>query len=365
MTEKRATILDVARAAGVSIATVSRVLNRKNKVLPATERKVWAAAEALRFSPNACARGIRLGRSGVIGCVVPSLADHYFGRLTESVLSEAQAAGLRVFLQTSSNSPENEEACFRRVAEMELDGLLLSPLGQLPEDIFQTGQLSHLPCVVMQRRRVAPGAPHVYHDDEKSGYTAAKYLLRLGRRHIAFFAGMWKAAANGKPPLHMLASPFRGAYSAFDRLAGHIRALDEEGLAFDEALYHVAGFDFEGGYRAAQRLLASLKDFDAIICANDSVAGGAISALQEQGISIPHRVSVIGYDDSVFAAVARPTITSIHQDPVLMGRHAIEMIAARIGGQAVADRAIETQLIVRNSTAVLQKKAADAKKEHP
>lgn len=352
-------IAQVAAEAGVSTATVSRVYNRDARVAPATRDRVMAVGRRLGYLPNAHARGIRRQSASAIACIMPACSDHYFSQLTNSVILAAQAAGLAVYLQSSDSDPDMQEQCLARIAQVGVDGLLFAPLGELDADCFRRHGLHLLPKVIMQRRQVMPGLPHVYHNDQESGYTATKFLLRLRRRRIFFFAGVWNPAAlEGVCYLDVLRSPARGAYSAFDRLAGHIRALEEAGMAFDPSLYAVTSFDFDSGYHACRRLLASLKEFDAIVCANDSVASGVLQALSEQNIKVPEQVSIIGCDDSVFATIARPMLTSIHQDPLLMGRHAVDMLTRLMRGESVDSRVIDTQLTVRQSTAMPTAQAA-------
>ena len=348
-----ATITQVAKLAGVSTATVSRVYNQTGQVQALTRERVLSAARELGYIPNVHAQRIRRKSPSHIACIMPSVADNYFSLLSNSVLLAAQEAGLFVYLQSSNGRPETQEECLARLGRMGVDGLLFAPLGELQPDCFERHGIAHLPTVIMQRRQVVQGLPHVHHNDQHSGYIATKYLLRLKRRKILFFAGVWNPEAMADiPPLPFLARPECGAYTAFDRLRGHLKALEEAGLPFDPQLYQVTGFDFTSGYQAARRVLATLTDFDAIVCANDSVASGVLQALQEQNIKVPQQVSLIGCDDSVFATIARPMLTSIRQNPLKMGQDAVEMVLGLIRDQAVDSRVIDTQLVVRQSTAM-------------
>ena len=126
----------------------------------------------------------------------------------------------------------------------------------------------------------------------------------------------------------------------------------EEGIDFDKAYLIRTGYDFDSGYNTAKKVLSMLLDFDAVICSNDSVAAGVLQALSEQKISVPEQVSIVGYDDSVFSTIARPTITSVKQKPYVVGYGSVEMLLKRMAGEQVSDRIIDVELVVRNSTSM-------------
>jgi DNA-binding LacI/PurR family transcriptional regulator len=212
------------------------------------------------------------------------------------------------------------------------------------------------PIVVFYRRSIVSGVPHIFHDNEQGGYLAAKCLLHLGRKNIAFFGSFWHnfdgISINKILPLR---HERRGIYSALDRFAGYVRALTEYGVEVrEELLFSVAGFGFEAGKKSAKEFLSRMCDFDAVFCSNDEVAAGVIAALQEQQYSIPEAVSVIGYDDLSYATATRPMLTTIRQDPAALGKGAVEMICALMDGKKVDDRCVEASLVIRDSTAVKQ-----------
>jgi LacI family transcriptional regulator len=150
--------------------------------------------------------------------------------------------------------------------------------------------------------------------------------------------------------IDFMRDPKRGCYSSLDRLDGYMKALDEQGIPFDESLIFSIGYDFASGYERTKDFLSSLRDFDSIICCNDSAAAGVLQTLREENISVPQQVSLIGYDDSVFATIARPQLTSVRQEPDLLGYGSVEMLVNIIHGDIVADRVVDVRLIIRNST---------------
>lgn len=350
---KNVTITDVAKAAGVSITTVSRVINDNPKVEKGLADRVRKAIEELRYTPNIHARSIKGLRGKTIGIVTPSTYDNFFSRVLEGVLSGADDSDLKVLVFSCHGDASLEVDCLKSAASSGISGLLYCPSSQNSAqqlfDIFPTD----FPVVIVYRRDMVRGVPHIYHDNIKGGYLAGKYLLRQGRRDIAFFAGFWQAPADTAEGLMAyLTDPKRGVYSAMDRLAGFIQALEESGIPFDKSLLYTTGYDFESGYTRAKEFLSTMRDFDAVICGNDSVAAGVLQALREQNISVPEQVSIIGYDDSVFATIARPQLTSVRQEPYQLGYGSVEMITEIIDGKKVDDKVVDVQLIVRNSTSM-------------
>lgn len=352
---KNVTIIDVAEAAGVSISTVSRVMNGNDKVDEALAKRVRAVAATLRYIPNAAARSIRGKQEKTLGIILPSCADNFFSKLLEGILIKADELGMRtsIFSCHGHGDPEQELERVRTAAAAGLSGLLYCPSAAVPAQAITDLLPREFPMVIVYRRNMVPGVPHIYHDNFQGGYLATKYLLRLGRRKIAFFASFWRLPVTDGPSMLALADhPSRGAYSSLDRLDGHRKALEEAGIPFDPDMIQVTEFGYENGCAAAKEFLSSMKEFDAVVCANDTLASGILQALREQNISVPEQVSIVGYDDSVMATIARPMLTSVRQEPEILGRGAVEMMEALLEGEKVEDRVVDVQLVVRNSTSV-------------
>ena len=354
---KPVTITDVAKAAGVSITTVSRVINNNPRVEKELADRVRKAIEELQYVPNIHARSIKGLRGKTIGIVIPSTYDNFFSNVLEGVLSAADAFDLKVLVFSCHGDASLENDCLKSAASSGISGLLHCPSSQVAAQKLLEIFPKDFPIAIIYRRDMVNGIPHIYHDNIKGGYLAAKYLLRQGHREIAFFAGFWQTPSDTVDGLmSFLEDPKRGVYSSLDRLAGHIQALGENGISFDRSLLYTTGYDFDSGYKRAKEFLSSMRDFDAVVCGNDSVAAGVLQALREQNISVPEQVSLIGYDDSVFATIARPQLTSVRQEPYQLGYGSVEMITEIMDGKKVNDKVVDVQLIVRNSTSVKQNK---------
>ncbi len=351
---KNVTIHDVAQAAGVSISTVSRVMNGHDKVDAEMTSRVQAAAAQLHYIPNPSARSIRGKREKTLGIILPNCADNFFSKLLEGILTKADELGFRttIFSCHGHGDPEQELDRVRTAVSSGLSGLLYCPSAAVPAQAITDLLPRDFPMIIVYRRNMVPGVPHIYHDNFQGGYLATKYLLRLGRRKIAFFASFWRPPAKDGHSLlaTMTNHPSRGAYSSLDRLDGHRKALEEAGIPFDPDMIQVTEFGYENGYAAAKEILSSMKEFDAVVCANDTLASGILQALREQNISVPEEVSLVGYDDSVMATIARPMLTSVRQEPELLGQGAVDMMEALLEGKKVEDRVVDVQLVVRNST---------------
>lgn len=350
---KGATITDVAKAAGVSITTVSRVINGNPKVEKELADRVRKAIEELKYTPNIYARGIKgMGRK-TIGIVIPSSFDNFFSRVLEGVLRGADDFDLNVIVFSCHGDASREIDCLKSAVSSGISGLLHCPSSHFAAQQLHSIFPKDFPITIVYRRDMVNGIPHIYHDNIKGGYLSTKYLLRQGHREIAFFAGFWQSPSDTPEGLlELLEDPGRGVYSSIDRLDGHIRALEESGIPFDKSLLYTTGYDFESGYKRAKEFLSTMRDFDSVICGNDSVAAGVLQALREQKISVPDQVSIIGYDDSVFATIARPQLTSVRQRPIQLGYSSVEMIVEIMKGKKVENRIIDVQLTIRDSTSM-------------
>lgn len=350
---KRVTIKDVAKAAGVSITTVSRVINDNPKVEKELASRVRKAIEELKYVPNIHARSIKSMHGRTIGFVTPSAFDNFFSNVLEGVLSAADVLSLNVIVFSCHGNASREIECLKSAVSSGISGLLYCPSSQAAAQKLFDFFPKNFPIIIVYRRDMVNGIPHIYHNNIKGGYLATKYLLRQGHNEIAFFAGFWQAPFDSPDELiSLLEDPSRGIYSSIDRLDGHIRALEENGISFDKSLLYTTGYDFKSGYKRAKEFLSTMRDFDSVICGNDSVAAGVLQALREQNISVPEQVSIIGYDDSVLATIARPQLTSIRQEPYKLGYGSVEMLSDIMNGKKVENHVVDVQLIIRNSTSM-------------
>lgn len=351
MSKQKITIKEVAKAAEVSIATVSRVLNGEESVAQSLRERVEAAMLALNYVPNASARNIRNGDMGIIGVIVPDVGDDFFSKILEGIIEGAETLGKSVLTFSCHGKIGREWKCLEQAAQAGISSLIYCPQGEVEaRDIYKLFP-KELPLVILYRRDILEKTPHIYHDNVKGGYIATKYLLLQGRRRIAFIASAWGNPFKDATALIQASEGTRaGAFSATDRLRGYLKALNEFHVPFDPELIRLSDFGYDSGYASGKRLLSSLIDFDAVIAGNDLLAAGAMQALSEQNIRIPEKVSIIGFDDSIHAKIAIPRLTSVKQRPFHIGREAIRMLADVKAGKKVQDYVVDVELVVRDST---------------
>ncbi|MCS7283784.1 MAG: LacI family transcriptional regulator, partial [Anaerolineae bacterium] len=289
----RPTIQDVARRAGVSRQTVSRVLNNKGEVRPETRERVLAAIEELNYRPNAVARSMVRGHTYTLGCIAPTLTDYTFASIIEGAQAEARRQGY--FILTGSAPTEHEvESLLEEFLHRQVDGLIVF-------NPYADGRFRYLlpliengtPVVYLGNTPCSEPVSSVRCDDRDGGYQATRYLLELGHRAIATITG---------PPNEECVG---------DRLDGYRRALAEYALSVNERLILRGDWSAISGYRATSSLLETGVSFTAIFAQNDQMAIGAIRALREAGLQVPRDVSVIGFDDIPLASYFDPPLTTL------------------------------------------------------
>lgn len=313
-----ATLHDVAAVAGVSIKTVSNVVNEYEHIRPSTREKVLKAIRELDYRPNISARSLRSGRSGVIGLALPELSLSYFAELADAVIREAEKRHLVVLIEQTGRGDRNKEIALLSSPRLQLtDGLIFSPLGMDSED------MAHLnvdyPLVLLGERIFGGPVDHVTMKNVGAARAATAHLLDRGRRRIAVI-GALEGESLGSAAL---------------RVQGYRQALEEVGAAVDESLLrYVTGWHRLDGARAMRELLASGVQFDAVFGLNDTLALGAMRVLQEVGVRIPEDVVVIGFDGLDETRYSLPTLSTI--DP---GRDEIAATAVRVLVERIAAKA--------------------------
>ncbi len=352
MNTKKVTITDVAKEASLSIATVSRVINNSDRVDMISRQKVLNAIEkvgyvvvAKRTERNLCA------------LIVPSMENPFFSSVVEGVLKRANEEKQVMVVFSSNGSVEQEEQCLMEAAALKIQALLFCPLSDSSSDLLATLFPPMLPKVIIYRHTYAQGASHIYYNNVQGGYLATKYLLRGGHRNIAFFASFWQAPyPSVQTVLSWISHAKRGSFSSVDRLQGYAKALGEFDIPLDPSLVCTTGYHVADGYGQAKQFISTLRDFDAILCCNDSVACGVLDALRKQNIQVPEQVSVIGYDDSFLSEIARPELTSIHQDPLILGSRAFDQVLSLLGGKKPEEVVLEPSLTIRSSSQMRKEK---------
>ncbi len=329
-----ATIADVAARAGVSTATVSRVLNGAGRASPATRERVRRAARDLGYRPSGVARSLKLRATRTLGLIVTDIENPFFPALVRAVEDAARAKGYAILLCNAAEDPEREVGYLELLAERRVDGIIIaaSTLGGRQRD-----WLAGSPLPVVLVNTIAPGVrlPAIASDNRAGARAAAAHLLELGHRRLGFLAG---------PPRYV-DSPVR---EAGVRAAMHAAGLDPAHLLVAKGLAVVSG-----GEAAMADLLGRDAPPTAILAYNDLMAIGALRALRSAGLACPADVSVVGFDDVEFARYVEPPLTTVAQDQGAMGELAVATLARSLAGQAPHSMIshLPTILRIRDSTA--------------
>ena len=335
---RRANVLEVARLAGVSAATVSRVMNGTARVAEVTAQRVQAAIETLAYQPAPQARHLRTGKSGNIALIVPSITNPFFPELVASLHTEVAERGYALLLVDSAQ-PEAEAW---RVARARLaDGIIIVGSAAVssarallaPPDV---------PVVAIDRRPAGLAAPIVQVDNFQGARDVVRHLGAAGHRRIGFIGGP------------------RGMTVSADRARGYRAALRELGADAPSGLVTAGGFDEDSGYAAMGQLLATGLKITAVFAANDIMAIGAMSALRERGIAVPGQVAVAGFDGINLGRYVVPSLTTYAQPIAQLARSAVQNLAAGIGApdrwhperDAAPGRALKLrgEVVIRDST---------------
>ena len=330
----RATIRDIADLAGVSIATVSRVLNDRPDVAPETRENVLQVVRAHGFSTNRGARGLSSGRTGMIGLTLPLVADAYFGPMLSGAAEALHERDMRIVLAPTLHEHDREVSLIERLMRGTTDGAIL----MLPEesaDELRMLQRQEFPFVVVDPREPPPeGVACVAAMHASGAKQAIEHLLELGHRRIGAIAG----------------AP--GWYATEERLLGFRAALAGAGMLLDPELVVYSDWRMPRGIEAAEHLLSLRDPPTAIFGFNDNVAIGALHAAHARGLTIPDDLSVVGFDDTELATIVTPQLTSVSQPLAEMGRMGVSLLLRILEGQRVDAMRMElsTKLVVRNST---------------
>ena len=309
---------DVAERAGVSVKTVSNVVNGYLHVRPDTRARVEEAIAELNYRPNLSARNLRKGRTGAIALAVPELDIPYFAELARHVVTVAAEHGWTVLIHQTEGGPEQERKAAAGIGDHMIDGLIFSPLALTADDL---SGLDGTPMVLLGERVDHGPADHVVVDNVAAAREITAHLIGLGRRRIAAIGSQRTS---------------EGA-SARLRLAGYTAALAEAGIEYDEALVAPApAWHRADGAAAMRELLSSGVRPDAVFCFNDTLALGALRALHEAGLRVPEDVAVAGFDDIEDGRFSVPTLTTVAPDKERIARLAVELLAGRIDGDRAA-----------------------------
>ncbi|RIH86740.1 Catabolite control protein A [Meiothermus luteus] len=326
------TLSDVAREAGVSPSTVSRVINGTARVDARKREAVLRAIERLGYRPNLMAKGLAQGRSLTIGVVTQEISSPYYGEMLKGVEQALEGTSYHPIFASGHWRADQEEAALKVLVGRQVDGLIVMD-GSVPQErLLELAQ--SMPVVVVGRS--IPGLRCLGIDNAQGAYEGTRHLIELGHRRIAHIAG---------PQSHP---------DAIERLRGYRKALEGAGLPFDPALVVEGDYLEPSGLLAVEALLARGALFTAIFAANDQMAYGANVALYRRGIRVPHDVSLVGFDDLPSSSYFTPPLTTVRQPGLEMGWEAARLVLALLEGHDYTPKPLAARLVVRESTALLR-----------
>jgi LacI family transcriptional regulator len=328
-----ANIYEVAELAGVSLATVSRVINPGAKVSEKTRQKVLDAMRQLGYQPNSIAQSLATRSSNAIGVIVSELHGPFFGAMLSAIEETLKAAGKFVLVAAGHGKEEQEREAIRFLVGRNCDALIVH-VERLPDKFLIDHDHNSTPLVVMNRK-VRGLTDHCFSlNNELGGYLATRSLLKHRHKRIAYVSGPLDRA------------------DAKQRLAGHKRALAEAGVKFDERVLIEGDYRETGGQDALNALFRKEIPFSAMVCANDEMAAGAIAAAHERGLELPMELSIVGFDDAPISRYVYPKLTTIHYPIADMGHMAARWVLKHVYHQPQdVQQVFEPKLVERDSVA--------------
>lgn len=326
-----ASIKDVAERAGVSTATVSRVLANKAHIRPVLRDRVLVAVEELNYRPNRVARSLRAQRSSAIALIVSDIQNPFFTAVSRAVEDVAYQNGRTVILCNTDEDPAKEALYLDLVRAERVAGVIFSPTLRLAET-FGHAMDPAIPLVVIDRRVSGCDVDSVLLDNEDAAYRLVDHLIGHGRRRIGAFFGL-------------------GSITGRERRAGYLRALQEHDLPLVPELVHYVDSKPDNGYRAAQKLLALAEAPDALLTGDGLLAAGAFRALHDSRAAIPDDVAFASFDETVWTPLVAPAVTVIEQPTYEIGQVAAELLLRRIEEPTRPAREVilKGKLVVRQS----------------
>ncbi len=336
----KATIKDVARLAGVSFKTVSRVINNEPTVGKDLQEKVWSAVKELNYQPNLSARQLR-GAPSFIGFVYDNPNSHYVIDIQRGILNECRKQGFELVIHPCDAKHDDiHDEITAMVKRSHIAGLILTPpMSEMPSIVELLTELDvNFVRILSGSSEPDKLAPCVYIDDRKAGENITQYLIDLGHRNIGFLAGETEHKSSG------------------ERYQGYLDALNKNNIPLKPALVMPGEYSFESGVERTKRLLNTDEKPSAIFACNDEIAAGTLFAARLMGVSVPQNLSIVGFEDSPFSRQTWPKLTTAQQPNDTIAASAAAILIATVRGSKGEDEAqaivndFHPQLIVRDST---------------
>jgi LacI family transcriptional regulator len=321
----------VAKRANVSIATVSRTVNRVPTVNPKLAKRVWDAINELGYFPNTQARALGSGRSGLLGLIVSEITNPFFPELIQGFEDVAVENGYEILVSSTNYDPKKMELCIRRMLERKVEGVAVMTFG-IEQPLYE--QLAHrnIPLVLVDAGPDRPGISLLKIDYQHGIRQAVQHLAALGHRKLGFITGP------------------RRLHSAESRLLAFTKSIAECGIPQVGDWIVTGDHTLEGGISAMEEILAAPDQPTAIVCSNDMTALGVLHKAYRAGLRVPQDLSVIGFDDIHMARVMIPPLTSVQMSRLELARAAVSALRGHVEGSHQREYKIETQLVVREST---------------
>jgi LacI family transcriptional regulator len=329
-THEPVTLLEVARVAGVSASTVSRILNGTAKVAPGKREAVEQAIAQLNFKPNLFARSLKTGITMTVGVLTQSIESQYYSRALKGIEVGLQESGHSPIIVSGHWQADTDLASLKVLISRRVDGLII--LTGCLDDAAVLDVARNQPVVITERALQGPNVCSIKLDQRRGGYLATQHLLSLGHTRIAHIAGV-----QHRP-------------DAEERYQGYLKAHREAGIAVDPALVVQGDFTDQGGRRALHHLLAAGVQFTAVFCCNDESAMGARLALFEKGIRVPQDISLVGFDDLPISSYMTPPLTTVRQPVFEVGLYAAHKLLTMMGYPAEDVVIPPLELMVRGTT---------------
>ncbi len=331
------TIYDVAREAGVSMATVSRVVNNNPNVKPQTRKKVFEAIERLGYRPNAVARGLASKKTTTVGVVIPDISNPIFAEVARGIEDIANMYHYNIILCNSDKKKEKEIRLINTLLEKQVDGLLFMG-GAVSDDHRQAFRTSSVPIVLCATKDDNEQIPSVDIDHESAAFDAVSALIRNGHREIAMISGPLQDPANG-----------------YARFQGYRKALEQAGIPFKDEYVRIGNYRYESGMEVMKYFLGLKIRPTAVFSATDEMAIGAIHTVQDHGLKVPDDISVIAVDNIHMASMVRPQLTTVAQPMYDIGAVSMRLLTKLMNKENVDNPIVVLphELIERKSVAHL------------
>lgn len=332
------TLRQIAREAGVSIATVSRALRRPDAVSAETRERILALVTRHRYVPDALAASFASRKTGLVGLIVPTISNSIYAAFTEAVQDRLQAAGRKLLIANTNYSATLESEIVHKLVESRVEGVIFTGVRRDPA-LYELLRYYRIAFVVTWSTSDDPSIPAISFDNFDAARAATRALTAIGHRRIGLICGI--SAVNDR---------------AQQRIAGFRAGLEEAAIPFDRALVAERPFEVAEGAAAAEMIMGNPQAPTALFCANDIQALGAVFACQKLGLSIPNDVSIIGFDDLPMIRVANPPLSTVHVPAREMGEAAAHALVNASDTQTpIRSQSLDATIILRGSHAPYRK----------